>query len=140
MNKFRQIALILPAVFVAVILIGAPLAHAGALEDMMASYEAAGAGPFDVTRGKAMWTKTHNDSETGQQRACASCHTDNLALAGKHKKTGKVIDPMAPSANPERLTEVKKIKKWFKRNCDWTLGRECTPQEQGDFLTYIKGL
>ncbi|MEA3244387.1 MAG: DUF1924 domain-containing protein, partial [Pseudomonadota bacterium] len=31
----------------------------------------------------------------------------------------------------------KKIEKWFKRNCKWTLGRECTAQEKADFLAYI---
>lgn len=44
---------------------------------------------------------------------------------------------MAPSANPERLTDVRKIEKWFKRNCKWTLGRECSAQEKTDLLLYI---
>ena len=53
-------------------------------------------------------------------------------------KTGKVIDPMAPSVNPKRFTDAKEIEKWFKRNCTWTVGRECTPQEKGDFLSYLR--
>ncbi|MCW8907187.1 MAG: DUF1924 domain-containing protein, partial [Sedimenticola sp.] len=53
---------------------------------------------------------------------------------------GKAIEPMAPTVNPKRLTEVKQIKKWFVRNCKWTLGRECTAQEKGDFLAYLKNL
>ena len=44
---------------------------------------------------------------------------------------------MAPSVNPKRLTDRSKIEKWFKRNCKWTLGRECTPQEKGDILTFL---
>ncbi len=47
---------------------------------------------------------------------------------------------MAVSVNPERFTKTKKIKKWFKRNCKWAWGRECTAQEKGNFLTYFKGL
>jgi hypothetical protein len=45
---------------------------------------------------------------------------------------------MAPSVNAARLTDQAKIVKWLHRNCKWTLGRECTPQEKGDFLTYIR--
>jgi hypothetical protein len=47
---------------------------------------------------------------------------------------------MAPSVNPERLTDQRKITKWFKRNCKWTLGRECTHREQGDVLAYLRSL
>jgi hypothetical protein len=45
---------------------------------------------------------------------------------------------MAPSVNSERLTDPKFIEKWFRRNCIQTLGRECTPQEKGDVLTYLR--
>ena len=126
------------ALLAAALLLAASPARAGAFEEMIASYEAAGAGPFDAARGEAMWTEPHLDAETGKKRDCTACHTADLAKVGKHQKTGKVIDPLAPSVTPDRLTEVKKIKKWFKRNCDWTYGRPCTPQEQGDFLMYIK--
>lgn len=44
---------------------------------------------------------------------------------------------MAASVNPKRYTKMKKINKWFKRNCKWTLGRECTNQEKGDILKYL---
>ena len=56
---------------------------------------------------------------------------------GKHSETGKKIDPMAPSANAERFTDPKKVAKWFKRNCNDVLDRACTPQEQGDVLSYL---
>ncbi len=45
---------------------------------------------------------------------------------------------MSPSAYPERLTDSKKVNKWFKRNCKWTYGRECTAQEKSNFLVYIE--
>ena len=35
-------------------------------------------------------------------------------------------------------TDPEHIEKWFTRNCKWTLGRECTPQEKGDFLLMIR--
>lgn len=69
--------------------------------------------------------------------SCSSCHTDNPAAEGKHAETGKLIKPMAPAANPERFTDMKKVKKWFRRNCNDVLDRECTAQEKGDVLAYL---
>ena len=81
--------------------------------------------------------------------SCAACHrlTDPVGLtlevfdvAGRHVRTQKPIAPMAPSVNHERLSDTRSIEKWLRRNCKWTLGRECTPQEKGDLLMYLKGL
>ena len=55
-------------------------------------------------------------------------------------RTGKPIKALAPSVQPQRLTDIGKIRKWFKRNCKWTLGRVCTPQEKGDILLFLKNL
>ena len=68
---------------------------------------------------------------------CSSCHTDNPAADGKHAETGKLIKPFAPAANPERFTDMRKVKKWFRRNCNYVLDRECTAQEKGDLLAYL---
>lgn len=92
--------------------------------------------PFSVERGKDLWFRQGIQKE-GKLRNCGSCHGDNHPLKGKHAKSGKVIEPMALSVNPERYTELKKIEKWFKRNCKWAWGRECTAQEKGDLLTYL---
>ncbi|HLG22896.1 MAG TPA: DUF1924 domain-containing protein, partial [Candidatus Manganitrophaceae bacterium] len=78
------------------------------------------------------------DRESGEARSCASCHTADLRSAGKHAKTGKPIDPLAPSANPKRLADGDFIEKWFKRNCKWTLGRECGPAEKGSVLLFLR--
>ncbi len=87
---------------------------------------------FSATRGENFFKARH-----GGEWSCASCHTDNPAAPGKHAKTGKVIEPLAPSANAERFTSPKKVGKWFKRNCNDVLSRECTPQEKGDVLSYL---
>ena len=71
------------------------------------------------------------------QMSCSSCHTDSPKNVGKHAKTNKLIDPMAPSANPKRFTDAAQVEKWFKRNCNDALGRACTTQEKGDFMTYV---
>ncbi|MCW8830614.1 MAG: DUF1924 domain-containing protein [Gammaproteobacteria bacterium] len=109
-----------------------------AVDTLLDGYRAAGAGPFSAEAGQRMWREKHNNGRNLADRSCNVCHTDDLKDHGKHVKTRKLIKPMAPSINAERLTEVKKIEKWFKRNCKWTLGRECTAQEKGDFLVYIQ--
>ena len=87
---------------------------------------------FSAARGESFFKAKH-----GGEWSCSSCHTDNPATPGKHAKTGKAIDPMAPSANAERFTSVKKVEKWFKRNCNDVLDRVCSPQEKGDVLAYL---
>lgn len=126
----------------AALLLGASgVAVAGAasptVAGLLAGYEAAGAGPFDAARGARLWTQATADPATGQPRTCATCHGEDLRKAGKHAKTGEVIDAMAPSANAERYTDPAFVEKWFGRNCKWTFGRECTPQEKGDFLLFL---
>lgn len=108
------------------------------VDQVLASYRAGGAKTFDAQAGKTLWTKSYGVSDEGKERRCSTCHTEDLRRAGKHFKTGKAIDPLAPSVNSERLTDAAKIEKWFKRNCEWTLGRECNAQEKGDFLAYIR--
>lgn len=115
-------------------------AQANAISELEAKYQSQGAAPFSAAKGETLWTKEFVDSKSGNKRSCPTCHTSNLAKAGEHTRTGKVIKPMAPSINPQRFTKVKKIKKWFVRNCKWTLGRECTAQEKGDLLAFLKTL
>jgi len=112
------------------------VAASGVVDDLLAGYQSLGAGNFSAERGQAMWNETHAAAEGSV--SCASCHGADLTQGGKHMKTGKPIEPMAPSVNGERLTDAAKIEKWFLRNCKGTLGRECTAQEKGDFLTYIQ--
>jgi len=87
---------------------------------------------FSATRGEKFFKTKH-----GNEWSCTSCHTENPAATGRHAKTDKPIDPMAPSANSERFTNPKKIEKWFKRNCNDVLDRSCTTQEKGDVLSYL---
>jgi len=87
---------------------------------------------FSAARGAEFYRNKH-----GAEWSCSSCHTDNPAQPGRHAKTDKPIKPMAPAANPERFSDPAKVAKWFKRNCGDVLGRECTAQEKGDFLSYL---
>lgn len=112
-------------------------ARASAVDDLLARYRKEGAGPMSAQAGEALWKKTF--SESGEARSCGSCHTADLRAVGKHAATGKAIDPMAPSVNSKRLTDAALIEKWLKRNCKWTLGRECDPAEKGSLLLYLQG-
>ncbi len=86
---------------------------------------------FSADAGEQTWRLVMNE------RSCTSCHTDSVFVPGRHERTGKVIEPMAPSVNPGRLTDRAKIEKWLLRNCEWTFGRECTAQEKGDVLLWL---
>lgn len=108
-----------------------------AVDKLLQQYRNAGAGPFSAERGQRFWQESVRTVD-GRERRCTTCHTTNLRARGKHVRTGKAIAPMAPSMNPKRLQKAKKIEKWFRRNCKWTLGRPCTPQEKGDLLRYLE--
>jgi hypothetical protein len=92
----------------------------------------------DASAGKTAWTEEHNPPGADGPRSCATCHHADLKQTGKQINTGKPIEPMAVSVNPQRLTDPAKIEKWFGRNCRWTLGRDCTDAEKANFLAYIK--
>jgi Domain of unknown function (DUF1924) len=69
--------------------------------------------------------------------SCATCHTANPKAVGKHAMTGKEIPALSPSSNPERFTDAKKSEKWFKRNCNDVIGRECTAAEKSDLTAWL---
>lgn len=90
---------------------------------------------FDEARGKRLYL-TPFPTEAGPT-ACATCHTDDPTQPGR-SPAGKRLAPLAPSANPERLTDARTVEKWLTRNCKQVLGRPCTPQEAGDVLTFLQ--
>jgi len=128
-----HIAVMTIITFVGVVGFLAPSAHAETPKDFLNSFQKEASGqPFSAARGETFFKTKH-----GSDWSCASCHTDNPAISGKHAKSDKLIQPMAPAANAERFTDPKKVEKWFKRNCNDVLDRVCTPQEKGDVLAYL---
>ena len=115
-----------------------PLWAAAPGEDLVAAYRRLDAGPFDAASGGRAWVQEQHPAGADGPRSCATCHGTDLTRPGRHATTGKAIDPMAVSANPKRLTDPAQTEKWFGRNCRWTLGRECSPQEKGDFVRLIQ--
>jgi hypothetical protein len=105
-----------------------PAAAAGA--DLQAPLESAardadsGFGGFSAARGQVFFDTTH-----GGKWSCSSCHTGNPLQAGRHAATGRTIKPLAPAADPERLSDAAKVHKWLRRNCKNVLKRERSAAE-----------
>lgn len=95
---------------------------------------------FSAERGKELYFREFPNPDDPKQRSCATCHTKDAKAGGSHYDTGKPITPLAPSVNPERLTDVEKMEKWFKRNSKWVRGQPCGAREKGDFLSYLLNL
>jgi len=102
--------------------------------------EASNANPafkeFNAKRGEIIFTSKHVGKE-GKDISCVSCHGNNLSKQGENITTGKIIKPLSPATNPERLSSVKSVKKWLRRNFNDVYNREGTAQEKGDVLRYI---
>ena len=47
----------------------------------------------------------------------------------------ELLASLAAAVTPTRYTDPAKVEKWFKRNCQEVLGRQCTPLEKGDWLS-----
>lgn len=92
--------------------------------------------PFSVDAGRQIFLMSRT-WEGDPQPACAACHTDNPKNEGKHVESKKPIKPLAPTANPERFTDVHKIEANFSKHCREVYSRDCTASEKGNFLTYL---
>lgn len=93
---------------------------------------------FSAERGAIFFRaeRTHSD---GKKVSCSTCHTSDPRNQGK-TRANKVIEPLAPSVNPQRFTDAAKVEKWFGRNCRDVLERACTAQEKGDYIQYLVNL
>ena len=76
---------------------------------------------FSVKEGEKIFTSSHIGKK-GEKISCTSCHNIDLTTMGK---------------NTNRLTNVKDVEKWLKRNFKDVYNRVGTAQEKGDVLYYI---
>jgi len=90
--------------------------------------------------GNAAKGQTFFNSQHGAEWSCASCHGTPPTTQGKHANTGKLIAPLAPAFNPKAFTDTAKVDKWFRRNCNDVLSRECSAGEKADVLAYLNSL
>jgi len=92
---------------------------------------------FSTKRGENIYFSKHIGKK-GKEVSCASCHTNDPKQPGENIFTGKKIKPLSPSVNPKRFTDVKKIKKWLRRNFKDVYKREGTAMEKGDVLLFMR--
>lgn len=83
-------------------------------------------------RGMVFFSTRH-----GGEWSCASCHGKPPVSTGKHASTGKPIDALAPAFNAKAFTSTARVDKWFRRNCNDVLKRECSAAEKADVLAYL---
>jgi hypothetical protein len=108
---------------------------AGTIAIFMALPALAAPSMESAARGKALHAQQFSGGKPDSP-SCTSCHGADPRAPGR-SRTGKPIEPMAVSVSPLRYTNTAKVEKWFKRNCNEVLGRECTAQEKGDWLAYM---
>jgi len=103
--------------------------------DLLSAYTAQSGVTAQPVRGQELFTTRH-----GREWSCSSCHGAVPVQPGKHAATGKAIGAMAPAVNAERFADAAKTEKWFRRNCNDVLGRECTSSEKADVLSWLLSL
>lgn len=111
---------------------GSQFALAATPAQLLGQYSAQAGRSALPERGKALFTSRHTGTWS-----CASCHGAQPIGVGQHAATGRPIQPLAPGFNPERFTESGKVEKWFRRNCNDVLGRECSAAEKADVLSWL---
>ena len=113
----------------------AAASHAATPGDLQAAYGALAGTGGDPDRGRQLFTSRH-----GRDWSCSSCHGVVPTQVGRHAATGKPIAPLAPAFNPERFVDAAKTEKWFRRNCNDVMGRECSPAEKADVISWLRML
>ncbi|MDT7523766.1 DUF1924 domain-containing protein [Rhodoferax sp. TBRC 17198] len=110
-------------------------AWAGTSQEQLGALSAQAGRSPSAAQGQQFFNAQH-----GREWSCASCHNAQPTGAGKHANTGKSISALAPAFNPERFTDPAKSEKWFRRNCNDVLARECTPAEKADVQAWLVSL
>jgi len=110
-------------------------ANAGPREDIIAGFTNQGAGAPNPASGEKMFNTVFGTGKPDTP-GCTTCHGKDPHQSGQ-TRTGKSIDPMAVSKTPDRFTDKAKVDKWFLRNCQGVIGRECTAQEKVDFISFM---
>jgi hypothetical protein len=91
-----------------------------------------------AARGQTFFTA--RQGKHADMASCSACHGEVPNREGKHVSTGKPIKPLAPSANPARLSDAANTEKWFRRNCRDVLGRECSAVEKSDVIAFLRSI
>lgn len=128
-------SLIRRATMLACVAVLASTANAAMPADLLSRYSAQASAAPQPLRGRQFFTQPH-----GREWSCASCHGVMPTETGRHASTGKPIGALAPAFNAERFADAAKAEKWFRRNCNDVVGRECTAAEKSDVLGWLMTL
>jgi cytochrome c553 len=107
-------------------------ARAATPAELLTGYSAQAGAAADANRGQQFFTARH-----GKEWSCGTCHGLVPTQPGKHATTSKPVGALAPAFNAERFTDAAKVEKWFRRNCNDVLGRECSASEKADVLSWL---
>lgn len=118
--------------------LAAGIAAADSPASMLAGYAAEAGTTPSAERGRDFFLKDHTGGKPDTP-SCQTCHTADPRAQGR-TRAGKVIEPMAPSVNPRRFTDLAETEKWFGRNCNSVLGRACTAAEKADVIAWLNSL
>ncbi len=121
-----------PLLFSIALSLAASVAQAETPRDFLTRFEKEAGAAASAERGGRFFTSRH-----GSEWSCSSCHTERPTQGGRHAKTEKDIQPLAPAANAARFTDAAKVDKWFRRNCNDVANRVCTAQEKADVLAWL---
>lgn len=116
-------------------LVAGAVAQAATPVELQAAYSAQSGAQTSAEKGRELFTTPH-----GREWSCSSCHGSVPIQPGWHASTGKPIATLAPAFNPQRFTDAKKAEKWFRRNCNDVIGRECSAAEKADVLAWLRTL
>lgn len=86
-------------------------------------------------RGKTFYFSQQSD-RGDKTIGCTTCHGDQPTGTGR-TRAFKPLKPLAPSVNPERLTDLKFVDKWLRRGCNDVFKRACTDQEKADVISFL---
>lgn len=111
------------------------LGGAATPKEIAGTYAAAAGAQPSAERGRQFFQSMH-----GNEWSCSSCHGQVPTGTGRHARTGKNIEPLAPAANAARLTDPARVEKWLRRNCNDVAGRECSAQEKADVTYWLTTL
>lgn len=128
---------LIACLLLAAVLPAAPAVHAQPTSPMQLqrAYETTAGAPGRIDRGQAFFTRRH-----GGEWSCASCHGQVPTGAGRHAVTNKPMDPLAPAFNAKAFTDERRVEKWFRRNCQDVVQRECSAAEKADVLAWLQTL
>lgn len=135
-NRARRLSCVGATLLTAVTAFATTPSAAATPGELLAGYRAvAGSAAPSAERGRQLFVTTH-----GQNWSCASCHGATPTQTGRHAATGKPIAPLAPAFDAQRFTDAAKAEKWFRRNCNDVVGRECSAADKADVLAWLISL